>query len=204
MSGKSEEQLIERCKAGDTACYGELVRLHQDKVFNMLYYTIGDYDAAQDAAQEAFLKAYKALGKFRGNSSFSTWLHRIAMNTARSMERKSKSGPRMVPLERPRDNDDGRYNETHGSEDDNPVDRAAMAEEKEIIHRALDRLSFDHRRLIVLRDIEGHDYSEIAEILQCPRGTIKSRLHRARTRLREEVESCITGLSMDAAESGAG
>lgn len=202
MAVKSEEQLIERCRAGDMACYGELVRLHQDKVFNMLYYLVGDYDEALDATQETFLKAYNALDKFRGKSSFSTWLHRIAVNTARSMRRRRGAGPRMVPLETRKDGE--RKSEMGGNQENDPADSAAIAEEKEIIYSALGQISFEHRRLIVLHDIEGHDYSEIAEILKCPKGTVKSRLHRARIRLREEVASRITDKSMDAAESGAG
>jgi len=179
-----ESRLIARCRKGDTDSYGELVRLHQDRVFNVLFRLLGDYEEARDAAQEVFLKAYRGLRRFRSDSTFSTWVYRIAVNTAYSIGRKRRARPGAFSLD---PLGDGRDEGGPAAEDADPVGRAVDAEEVEMAQEALLRLDEAQRRLLVLHELEGCSYAELAEILDVPRGTVKSKLHRARSALRGMV-----------------
>jgi RNA polymerase sigma-70 factor, ECF subfamily len=177
---EDEECLIAGCKAGDAACYAELVRLHEDAVFNTAYRLLGNYEEARDAAQETFLNAHRALGRFRGDCRLSTWLYRIALNTARSMRRK-KVAARSVSFGYPADCGP----ELQASPATDPWERASATEQSELALKALARMDEEQREILVLHEMEGLGYAEMADVLDCPVGTIKSKLHRARLALRE-------------------
>jgi RNA polymerase sigma-70 factor, ECF subfamily len=179
-----DQRLIADCLRGDTAAFGQLVRLHQDRLYNVVYRLVGNAEDAQDVVQEAFLSAYQSLAGFKGDARFFTWLYRIAFNTAVSHKRKQKLVLRL---------EDGLPGRTlpepvDPSDEAKPDHAIEQADEERRVQRALDRLSAEHRAVLVLKDLEGQKYEEMAEILGVPVGTIRSRLHRARLELREILE----------------
>jgi len=156
------------------------VRRYQDRLYNTAFRLMGNAVDAQDVVQEAFLNAYQSLGSFKGDSLFFTWLYRIAVNTAISLKRKQRvmasihgSGPERPAVE-PLD----------AADQSRPGYALEQAEDEQRVQRALDRLSPEHRTVLVLKEIEGQKYEAMAEILGVPIGTIRSRLHRARLELR--------------------
>jgi RNA polymerase sigma-70 factor (ECF subfamily) len=176
-----DAELIEQTKQGRTEAYGELVAKYQNRLYHALVAAFGDETEAEDVCQEAFVQAYTKLDSFRGDSAFYTWLYRIAFNTFVSSKRRK----------RPRISVD-QHREAFGSE---PVDCAESASERvdrqeraSIVHQALDQVSDEHRRILILREMEEMDYESIAEVLDLPVGTVRSRLHRARSQLRVEIE----------------
>ena len=165
---------------GDPAAFGELVLRHQDRAFNLAFRLTGSREDAADAVQEAFLKAYRGMPSFRGQSSFYTWLFRIVVNEVRSRRRAGATRRPSFSL----DAADGPGLRADGPD---PSEQASLAERRQIVEEALQSLEFDQRAIIALRDIEGRDYAEIAEMLECPQGTVKSRLHRARMALKDAL-----------------
>lgn len=176
-----EQRLIAECLRGRSAAYGELIRPYQDRLFNTVYRLVGNAEDAQDVVQEAFIHAYQSLGQFKGDARFYTWIYRIAINAAISHRRR-----RRVVL--------SIHRSPTGREDHEPPDRSEynrpghaleQAEQERRVQEALDRLSPEHRAVLVLRDMEGEPYETIAQIVGVPIGTVRSRLHRARFELRE-------------------
>jgi RNA polymerase sigma-70 factor (ECF subfamily) len=181
--GSDDLHLIAECLQGHPAAFGELVRRHQDRLFNTVFRMVDNAEDAQDIVQEAFLNAYQSLESFKGDSLFFTWLYRIAVNTAISFKRKKRvmvriDGPGGETVLEPLDQ----------SELTRPGHAMEQAEQEQRIQRALGRLSPEHRAVLVLKDMEGQKYEEMAEALGVPIGTIRSRLHRARLELREVLE----------------
>lgn len=181
---KDEEQrLIAECLQGRTAAFGELVLKYQDRLFHSVFRLVGNAEDAYDVVQDAFLNAYQSLGSFKGGSQFFTWLYRIAVNTAITLKRKQKavvslhSGPQGDQAIEPAD-----------SESNRPDHLAEMAEEEKRLHEALGRLTEEHRAVLIMKDLESMKYEEMAEILEVPVGTIRSRLHRARLELKQILE----------------
>lgn len=168
-----EASLIARSQRGDLEAFARLVAAHEDRVYHAAYRITGNADDARDAAQEAFLKAFRALPRYRHESAFSTWLHRISVNAALDLVRRRPQVP-PVPLE------DVALPAPAG----NPEPEAERSELQRQVHQALGRLAVDHRVIIVLRDLQGLAYEEIAEVLRIPVGTVRSRLSRARDALR--------------------
>jgi RNA polymerase sigma-70 factor (ECF subfamily) len=176
-----DHRLIAECLEGRTAAFGELVCRYQDRLFNTVYRLLDNAEDAQDVVQEAFLNAYQSLNSFKGDSQFYTWLYRIAFNTAISLKRKQRV---VLSLHNPRE--DGADVEPHdASEFSQPEHALQRAEEERRIQQALNRLSPEHRAVLIMKDMEGQKYETMAEVLQVPIGTIRSRLHRARLELRE-------------------
>jgi RNA polymerase sigma-70 factor (ECF subfamily) len=175
--------LIAACLAGRTEAFGELVRRYQDRLFNTVIRLVVNAEDARDVVQEAFLNAYQSLSSFKGDSLFFTWLYRIAVNTAISYRRKQKALLRLH-----RTDDSGVIEPADPSEQARPGHALEMAEEERRLHDALARLSAEHRAVLVMKDLEGQKYEEMAEILGVPIGTIRSRLHRARLELRDILE----------------
>ncbi|HSE88464.1 MAG TPA: sigma-70 family RNA polymerase sigma factor [Candidatus Binatia bacterium] len=174
--GIGDAECVKRVQRGDTDFFEVLVRRHQKAIFNLVYRLLGDYDEAAEAAQEVFLSAYKSIGQFRGEANFSTWLYRIGLNHA-STRRKSLNSmhQRHIPL----DNTEVIA--------DSAVDPAKNVEYKEIqqrVQQALNSLDPEDARIILLRDLQDVTYEEVAEMLDIPVGTVKSRLHRARQALK--------------------
>ncbi len=178
--------LVERCRAGDVAAFEPLVAKYRQRVWRLAYNILRDREEAWDVAQEAFIRAYQALPSFRGHAAFYTWLYRIVMNVAADRGRARGAQGRAFGTERvPEEDWDRALPDRGGAGEETPDARAARAEERGKIMTALDRLSEDHRRIIVLSDLEGFSYREIAQTLDIPMGTVMSRLHNARKRLRD-------------------
>lgn len=176
-----DHRLIAECLKGRTAAFGELLRRYQDRLFNAIYHVVDNAEDAQDVVQEAFLNAYQSLHSFKGDSEFYTWLYRIAFNTAISLKRKHRVA---LSIDATR-NGESLNEPLDGSEYSQPGHALERAEQERRVHEALSRLSAEHRTVLVLKDMEGQKYETMAEILQVPIGTIRSRLHRARLELRE-------------------
>jgi len=184
-SSHEDDRLVGQCRDGDLEAFNKLVLKYQDRVFDTVYRLVGDYEDARDLAQDCFLKAYVGLSAFRGQSSFYTWLFRIAVNCALSERRRTVRYEQHVV---------GRYETPEDlgpagadGEAAEPSRVVQQQEERQAVVEALRRLDADQRAVIVLKDIEGADYGQMADILQCPRGTVKSRVHRARQALRREL-----------------
>jgi RNA polymerase sigma-70 factor (ECF subfamily) len=177
--------LINDCLRGDAAAFAVLVRRYQDRLFNTVYRLIGNADDAQDVVQEAFLSAYQSLGGFKGDSLFFTWLYRIAVNTAISFKRKQRVA---VSLNGGVEGQNG-IEPADLSEASRPGHALEQLEQERRIQKALNRLSAEHRAVLILKDMEGQKYEQMAEILEVPIGTIRSRLHRARMELRDLLEN---------------
>lgn len=182
----TEAQLLERCKAGDVSAFDDLMARHQQRVFNLCLWLLRDHDAASDAAQETFIRAFRAIGNFRGDCAFSTWLHRIAVNVSGDSTTKRKRGP--LPLT-DLTTDDSPPPEAVAPLRENPLETLARNERQHAVREALNQLSEHHRLVLVLFDIQGYSYEEIAEVLELPIGTVKSRLNRARAALRDKLET---------------
>lgn len=176
-----DHRLIAECLQGRSAAFGELVRRYQDRLFNTVFRMVGNAEDAQDVVQDAFLNAYQSLESFKGDSQFFTWLYRIAINTAISLKRKQRAVLSIHP------GGDGQIAGTEPldvSEFSRPGQALERAEEERRIQEALGRLSPEHRAVLILKDMEEQKYETMAEILQVPIGTVRSRLHRARLELR--------------------
>lgn len=184
-----EGKLIERCRAGDRAGFDELVLKYQDRLYNLAYRLTGHAEDAADITQDAFLKAFRNIGKFEGSSSFYTWIYRIAVNAVLSRRRYNAVRPRAIPLDAK--DAKGRPMDPADPLQADPSDLANRGDVRRIVEQAIGRLEADQKVLVVLRDLEGRDYNEIAEILDCPRGTVKSRLHRARCALRDMLAAVL-------------
>lgn len=184
-------ELIERIKRGETEAYGELVEKYQDRLFNTCWRISGHLEDARDLTQEAFLRAYEKLATFRDQSSFYTWIYRVAVNLALS-HRRTNRRRRLAPTDLGSGGAAGTQAEqlaerAANGEDGCPTKAADDAELQQAIAHALQALDDEHRAVVVLRDIEEFEYAEIAEILEIPAGTVKSRLHRARMTLRAAI-----------------
>ena len=186
-----EADLLERARNGDLDAFDGLVALHQTKIYHLCLWMIGDAEDAADAAQTTFVRAFRALPKFRGEAKIGTWLHRIAANVALDVCNRRKRAPRPFS-QMVADDDEGGENPIERVADTtsatDPAERLARRERQGIVRAALSRLPPNHRAVITLFDIEGRSYEEASAILGVPMGTVKSRLNRARDALRRELE----------------
>ena len=186
--------LIERSRAGDVAAFEPLVEKYRQRVWRLAYNLLRDREEAWDVAQEAFIRAYQALPSFRGQSAFYTWLYRIVMNVAADRARARGARGRAFGTERVPEEDWERVLPDQRGADESPDAVAARGEQRQKIMRALDALPEHHRRIVVLSDLEGLSYREIAETLEIPIGTVMSRLHNARKRLRDALTPLLLAL----------
>jgi RNA polymerase sigma-70 factor (ECF subfamily) len=181
--------LVRQVQAGELHAFTELVRKYQDRVYNTCKRVCGDAEEAADLTQEAFMKAFASIDLFRGKSAFYTWIFRIAVNLSISYQRKRRTRS-TVSLDRPigdQTDGDARVHILRDESVADPADAPEAAETHARVLTALQELDPDHRVAIVLRDIEGFDYQEIADILELPVGTVKSRIFRGRLALRERL-----------------
>jgi RNA polymerase sigma-70 factor (ECF subfamily) len=185
----SDKKLVERVQKGDKGAFDLLVLKYQHKIVNLVMRYVRDPDLALDIAQEAFIKAYRALPRFRGDSAFYTWLYRIAVNTAKNHLAAQRRRPMDVEL----DLQDSEQYDLHAKlkETDTPEGVAMTDELKETVERAIAGLPEDLRTAIVLRELEGMSYEEIAETMDCPVGTVRSRIFRARDAIGKKVGSLL-------------
>jgi RNA polymerase sigma-70 factor (ECF subfamily) len=182
--GIGDAECVKRVQRGDTQSFEILVRRHQNTTFNLIYRFLGDYDEATETAQEVFLSAYKSIQQFRGDANFSTWLYRIAFNHA-STRRKSLNSK----LQREVTLDDELVLVDCGA---TPETSAERKEIQQCVQQALNSLDGDDAQIILLRDLQDVSYEDIAETLDVPVGTVKSRLHRARQALRISLAPYFT------------
>ncbi len=180
---------IRLSQKGDREAFGRLVIKYQDGLYNAVYRMTGRREDAADIVQETFLKAYRAIGSFRGGSAIYTWLYQIAVNTVISKHRRDavRKESKKIPL-------GGRDGSAVVDPDDGRPEPDVLAQQAELgrrIEQAIAELDEDHRIVVVLKDVEGFDYEQIAQIVGCPRGTVKSRLHRARLKLRERLTTLV-------------
>lgn len=183
-----DEEYVKAVQYGDTNAFEALVQRHQKKLFSLLYHWLGgDYEEASEAAQEVFVSAFRSLGQFRGEAKFSTWLYRIAFNHASSRRKKlARTRHHMVALEAPPgDNSTPGPADTVPHPGPNPAESAEQHELAAQVHAALGTLDGEQAMLILMRDFDHLSYDEMARTLKVPRGTVKSRLHRARQALKE-------------------
>ncbi len=182
---ESDAQLVTRAKGGDRRSFDLLVQRHHNLVYNTAYRMLGDAGGAEDATQTAFIRAYRSLSRFRGKSAFSTWLYRIVSNVCLDALRTRRDDS--VGLEVSYDGDDEVQQRPLPDESAEPAANAERSELQRVVHRAISQLPEDYRMVLVLYDITGFSYEEIAGILQIPLGTVKSRLNRARLALRDVI-----------------
>jgi len=180
-------ELVERSKQGDPVAFEELVIMHQKLIYNLAYRMMGNEEDACDVVQEAFLRAFKSLKKFNMKSSFSTWLYRIASNICIDQLRKNKKF-RVYPMSY-QDNFSENNTKFAVESDDLPEEQAERRETRKRVNQAINKLPEEHRIIVVLRDIQGMSYKEIAEILKLNIGTVKSRINRARLSLKKELQN---------------
>ncbi|HWY25629.1 MAG TPA: RNA polymerase sigma factor RpoE [Nevskia sp.] len=187
---QTDEQLVARAQEGDGRAFELLVRKYQYKIIQLVSRLVGDSDAP-DVAQETFIKAYRALNGFRGQSAFYTWLYRIGINTAKNhiVSRGRRPANQDIDIQ-----DAEQYGHTeHLSDVDTPESLLLSDEIKQKVAEVIHKLPADLRQAITLRELEGLSYEEIAEVMDCPIGTVRSRIFRAR----EAIDAVVQPLLND-------
>ncbi len=179
-----DRRLITAALDGNTAAFGDLVRRHQDRLYNAVLRVVDNAEDAADVVQDAFVNAFQALKSFKGDSELYTWLYRIAFNSAISQKRKRRP---VASLDAARGSDPTVEPVDH-SVGNRPGEEMERREDEAGLFVALARLSPEHRDVLVMKDLDGQRYEEIAVVLGVPIGTVRSRLHRARLELRQILE----------------
>ena len=189
----TDKQLVARVQKGDSRAFDMLVLKYQHRIFGLISRYVHDADEVQDVAQEAFIKAYRALPKFRGDSAFYTWLYRIAINTAKNylVSRSRRPPGSDVEVE------DAEYyaSGTALHEIETPESALFGAELKAVVETAIRELPEDLRTAVTLREFDGLSYEDIADIMDCPIGTVRSRIFRAREAIDSQVKEQLEGTS---------
>ena len=192
-AAEPDQQLVARVQKGDSRAFDLLVLKYQHKIFSLIGRYVQDADEVQDVAQEAFIKAYRALPRFRGDSAFYTWMYRIAINTAKNhlVSRSRRPPGTDVELE------DAEYYEGGGAlrELENPENALFGDELKAVVESAIGNLPDDLRAAVTLREFDGLSYEDIADIMDCPVGTVRSRIFRAREAIDKQVREQLDGES---------
>jgi len=177
-----DSRLIQECLRGHSEAYAVIVRKYQDRLYNTVYRITSSAEDARDLVQDAFIQAYRNLERFQGDSSFYTWIYRIAVNAAISHKRRQKVtvsfefGPR-----------GGAFDPADEATRSDPSDRLEQYDRDRQVREAIEGLPAEYRAVLVMKEIDGHRYETIAHMLNCPIGTVRSRLHRARLELRERL-----------------
>ncbi len=192
-SSGEDALLIKAFQRGDKRAFDQLVIRHKDRIFNLCYRFIGDYEEANDSAQEAFVKAYGSLKTFRLESTFSTWLYRIAVNTCKNKLGSSsyRAKRKTVSLDNPGNNEVGALPMEIQNGTPSPLARMEEKERRRLVQKALAALPAEFKMVVALRDIEGLSYEEIAQVTGLNLGTVKSRIARARTDLRNKLRGVL-------------
>jgi RNA polymerase sigma-70 factor (ECF subfamily) len=189
----ADAQLLERVKQGDMRAFEMLVVKYQRRIERLIGRMVRDVDLVQDIAQETFIRAYRAIPQFRGESAFYTWLYRIAVNTAKKALVELKRDPLIseAAFSSGEDSDETSRVENELSDRETPEAMLATKEIANTVNAAIDALSEDLRQAITLREIEGLSYEEIAEVMNCPIGTVRSRIFRAREAIAERLRPLL-------------
>ncbi len=185
LPGLADRELVRRAQEGDAAAFSELVVRHQEKIFNAVYRFCSNWEDACDITQRAFINAYRKLAEFKGDSAFTTWMYRIAFN--QSVSHRRESGRHKAISLYNRDEESLR----EPGYEENPTERMESDDSRRKVQQALAALAEEDRKIIVLKDLQGYSYDEIAAILDIPKGTVRSRLHRARLALRTKLKAFI-------------
>jgi len=182
MEPDADAQLVERVKLGDVRAFEMLVVKYQRRIERLIGRMVRDVDIVEDIAQETFIRAYRALPQFRGDSAFYTWLYRIAVNTAKKALMDMKRNPLVSEsaMRNDEEGDEPSRTESELSDGETPEGILASKEIAAAVNSAVEALSDELRQAITLREIEGLSYEEIAEAMNCPIGTVRSRIFRAR------------------------
>lgn len=191
QASPSDRQLVERVQKGDKRAFDLLVLKYQHKIVAVVSRFIKDHSEVQDVTQEAFIKAYRALANFRGDSAFYTWMYRIAINTAKNhlVSRSRRPPSSDVELE-----DAEYYSGADLLRDNDTPENQLFRDQLEVaVHEAIRALPEDLRSAVTLREMEGLSYEEIAEVMGCPVGTVRSRIFRAREAIDRRVQAVLAG-----------
>lgn len=188
---KADSALVARVQAGDKKAFDLLVLKYQQKALNLISRYVRDPAEAQDVAQEAFIKAYRALANFRGDSAFYTWFYRIVINTAKNYLVAQGRRPPRDDIEA---SDAEQYDNAHGlKEYDTPEQLVHKDELEQAVYQAIEDLPEDLRTAIMLRELEGMSYDDIAQAMNCPVGTVRSRIFRAREAVDAKIRPLLEG-----------
>ncbi len=191
MSTNGELALVEKAKSGDIRAFEDLMKTTSGRIYNLGYRLLRNKEDAADVMQETYMTAYEHLPRFRGNSSFSTWLYRIATNFALMKMRKEKG--RKVPVSRLKETEDSVREMEFPDWSDTPVDHLKNQELKAVLDKEINALPPRYRSVFVLHDIEGLSIAEVAEILSLSEAAVKTRSHRSRLYLREKLSDYFRG-----------
>jgi RNA polymerase sigma-70 factor (ECF subfamily) len=190
-AAQTDQQLVEKVQAGDKRAFDLLVLKYQAKIQALVARYVQDSHEVQDVTQEAFIKAYRALPRFRGDAAFYTWLYRIAINTAKNhlVSRSRRPPGSDVEVE------DAEYYEAGGAlrDQENPENQLFRAELEKVVNTAIKELPDDLRAAVTLREFDGLSYEDIADIMDCPVGTVRSRIFRAREAIDTRVQAQLDG-----------
>lgn len=181
----SDEELVEKIKKGDIDAYEEIIKKYENKVCGIIYHMIKNQNDVEDLAQEVFIKVYKNLSKFKGDSSLYTWIYKITVNLCLDEVKKRKN---IIYLDEKLEIEDGELERELPSSDKTQVELYEEKELKEKLHKCIGKLPEKQRVMIVLRDIKGFSYEEISEITSVKLGTVKSQINRARLKLKELLD----------------
>jgi RNA polymerase sigma-70 factor (ECF subfamily) len=189
----SDTVLVQRTVAGDQKAYGLLVLKYQRRIQRLIGRMVRDVDLVEDIAQETFVRAYRALHQFRGDAQFYTWLYRIAVNTAKKFLLELKNDPTISENFRTTDDDDETsWKKNEPTTDEGPDSILAAKEIAVVVNAAMDALPADLREAVMLREIEGMSYEDIAAAMDCPVGTVRSRIFRARESISQRVRPLLS------------
>lgn len=196
-SSRKDTVLIRAVQAGDMAAFDELVLKHKDRLFNLIYWFLGDHHEADDCAQETFIKVFKSIETFRFESAFSTWLYRIAVNTCKNRIRSSayRWKKKTVSLETSTGSTNGNPSSEIVNGSPTPIMALDKKEKMMRIQKAINSLPEDQNKVVVLRDIQGLSYQDISDITGLNLGTVKSRLARGRLELKRKLKPIFNKIS---------
>jgi RNA polymerase sigma-70 factor (ECF subfamily) len=186
-------RMVERTLAGDARAFELLVIKYQRRIQRLIARMVRDVDLVEDIAQETFIRAYRALHQFRGDAQFYTWLYRIAVNTAKKSLLELKRDPLLTDSARKSDDDDDETSRSENElrEETTPESVLAAKEIAAMVNAALQALPDDLRQAVTLREIEGLTYEEIAQVMECPIGTVRSRIFRARDAISHKIKPLL-------------
>jgi RNA polymerase sigma-70 factor (ECF subfamily) len=195
-SGDSDAMLVERTVAGDQRAFELLVIKYERRIQRLIGRMVRDVDLVEDIAQETFIRAYRALGQFRGDAQFYTWLYRIAVNTAKKFLMDLKRNPTVSEnFFKSADDDETSPVENELTSPETPEAVLASKEIAQMVNSAMDALPEELRQAITLREIEGLTYEEIADAMSCPIGTVRSRIFRARDAISQKIRPMLENQS---------
>lgn len=193
MKMAAESELVQRARAGDVPAFESLYRLYNDRLYNFAKQITGSTEDASDVVQETFIRAWNALPHLRSDGSFGVWLHRIALNRCRDLLKKRGRQP-IVSLDSPSTDTEGEPRQTQLASDDPGPERALISTEvQDAVRQAVESLSHEHRLVVTMYHVEGTDVESIARVLGIPKGTVMSRLSRARETLRRKLSPHVEG-----------